>query len=183
MLKGEPERAWDCQNKSIHSQEIIILPPKHLIISVSLVCFLGGFIPLFPFSLNNFILILYKIIFYVEIGRNLKNSIYLWTLSASSIIFLLVCSFLFLVSSSCFLQWRAALSQPVAVCDPSGPLSEEPSCSPPAADSGSSTRSEARTSDRAVYSNGAGGGLGQQAEDHGWGGELVFHEWFTNTSR
>lgn len=74
-----------------------------------------------------------------------------------------------------FPQRGAALSDPVAVCNPSGPLFEAHSCSPPAADRCSSARSKARTSDRALSSVRASWGLGQQAEDHGWGGQLLYH--------
>lgn len=70
-------------------------------------------------------------------------------------------------------QRGAALSRPVAVCDPPGPLFEAHACPSSAADCCCCACSQARIGDGALHGAGTGRGLGQQAEDHGRGGEVL----------
>lgn len=70
-------------------------------------------------------------------------------------------------------QRGAALSRPMAVCNPPGPLFEAHACPSSAADCCCCACSQARIGDGALHGAGTGRGLGQQAEDHGRGGEFL----------
>lgn len=65
----------------------------------------------------------------------------------------------------------------MAVCNSTGSLFEAPSCSPLTADCCCSKRFKTWSSDRTLHSDGAGRGLGKQAQNHGWGGEMVSWLW------
>lgn len=70
-------------------------------------------------------------------------------------------------------QRGAALSRPMAVCDPPRPLFEAHACPSSAADCCCCACSQAWIGDGALHGAGTGRGLGQQAEDHGRGGEVL----------
>lgn len=107
-------------------------------------------------------------------GKNCRTIKAIQTISFLQLVVLLIsCLFLYFVPFAVALKWGATLSETVAVCDSIGSLFEAPSGSPPTPDCCCCKRFEARPGDRTLYGDGAGRGLGQQAQIHGRGGETL----------